>query len=423
MIGTLLIVFFLLLIFGLPVGFAMGISAACALLTEPTLPGLVMAQKMNTSMDSFSMMAIPFFMLAGQIMESTGITKSIVKFANAVVGHIRGGIAHTAVVTGMLMAGISGSANADASAIGSIMVPTLKDAGYKDGFAVSVVSAASILGPIIPPSIFMIMYASITSISIGSLFLAGILPGILMGGGFMVCSYFYARRNGIVKGKFLGFKEIWVTFKEAVWALLMPAIIIGGILSGIFTATEAGVVAVIYGLVYGLIKKRLKLKGMEKCLKDAVMATAAPMFVISVASIFAYILTRESLPVLIVTFISSITTNPYFVVLIIMIIIVFMGMFVDPTAGMMMLVPVLIPVVQAFGFQPIHFAMILILTLLTGGLTPPVGLVLYIVASVDRTPLSVCVKPVWPFVVIMLMVIVAIVFIPQIVTIIPSLLG
>jgi C4-dicarboxylate transporter DctM subunit len=420
MITIVLIAFAVLLVLGMPIAFVMGVSSMFALLSNPHLPGLVLAQKIFTTVDSFSLMAIPFFMLAGHLMNEAGITKILVKFSQTLVGHIKGGLAQSTVLAGMLMAGISGSANADASAIGGLMVPTLKEDGYEEGFVVSLIASTAALGPIIPPSIMMIIYSSITNISVAKLFLAGFVPGILSGVGFMVICYFYARKRGYKSAKRARGKEIWGSFKSAFWALLMPLVIMGGILSGVFTATEAGVIAVVYGLAYGLISKKLTWKKLETVLLNSVISTVVPMLIIAMAAMVSYILARENLPLLAMKLLEATTQNTYVILLIIIAILFIIGMFIDPTAAMLMLVPVFAPLIGKFGYDPIHFAMIIVLTLVLGGLTPPVGMLLYIVASVEKTPLEKVVFSIWPFIWLILGIVILTVFVPEVVTLIPS---
>lgn len=421
MLPILIISFFIMLFLGVPVGFSMGISSMFALISNPDLPGLVMAQKMFTATDSFTLMAIPFFMLAGQLMDESGITRDIVKFSDTLIGHIKGGLAHTTVVASTILSGISGSANADAAAIGSIMVPALKNDNYDEGFSCSVVAASAVLGPIIPPSIMMILYSSVTDMSIARLFIAGYIPGLLIAFSYMLISWRYAVKHNFASRKFAGFKAVGKSFVETLPALVLPVIIVGGILSGVFTATEAGVTATVYGLIYGFVTKKFNYRTLKKRFLDAVIATSVPMMIMSVAGMFGYILARENLPQVIVSFISGATNNGYVVYLMIMALLLFLGMFIDPTATMLMLTPVLVPLIAAYGLNPLHFAMVFILTLLTGGITPPVGLVLYIVCSIDNTPLSSCVRPIWSFVFAMMAVILIIVFVPPLVTWLPGL--
>ena len=414
--------FVLLLFIGMPIAFALAIAATSTIVFMPDLPNLIIAQKMFTSMDSFSLMAIPFFMLAGGIMNETGITKKLVDFSNSLVGHIKGGLGHTSVLTGMLMAGVSGSANADAAAIGSLMVPSLKRSGYDEGFAASLVAAAGALGPIIPPSIMMIIYSGVTNIAIGKLFLGGVLPGIVLGIAYMIFNYMYAVKHKMNNRKFSGWLKVWESFTGAIWALIMPGIIIGGILMGVVTATEAGVLATIYGIAYGFITKRLTIKRLLHCCYDAVKTTSITMIIIAFAFLLGYMLARENFSTVVTTLITGFTTSKYLVLGMIVILIFFLGMFIDPNAILLMVVPVVAPLVLQYGFDPIHFAIVLVLALVLGGISPPVGLVLYIVASTDNVPLQKAVKSVWPFVIINLIVILMVMFIPQIATWLPNLL-
>jgi C4-dicarboxylate transporter DctM subunit len=413
--------FFLLLIAGFPIAMAMGISSMIGLIVDTGIPSLVMAQKIFTASDSFALMAVPFFMLAGQIMEKTGITDELVNFANKLIGHLRGGLAYTVTLSGILMAGISGSANADASAIAAITLPAMKKAGYSGGFSVSVISAAGGLGPIIPPSIAMIIYANLTNMSIGKLFLAGYAPGILMGLGYMFISGIYARRHNIPKTKFQGVRSVLVAFKTAVWALIMPVIIIGGILTGVFTATESGVIAVFYGILYGFITRKLDLKKLKDCLFKSVVISAGPMSIIIMANLLGYLLTRQNLSVILAQMIIPISTNPVVFYFIIMITLLIAGMFLDGMAIMLILIPVLLPMIPVLGLDPMHFAMVFLLSLLTGGLTPPVGALLLIVSSIGEVPLKECIKPILPFIGMMLACIVLIIYFPSIVTFLPGL--
>ena len=423
MLIILIVAFVIFLLLGMPLAFVMGVSSMLSLLSNPQLPGLVIAQKIFTACDSFVLMAIPFFMLAGHLMTEAGITEILAQFAKTLVGHIKGGLAHTTVLVGMLMAGISGSANADASAIGSLMVPTLKKAGYDEGFTVSVISAAAALGPIIPPSIMMIIYASVTNISIAELFLAGFAPGIVAGIGFMIWSYIYAKRHGyLASGRAAGLRTIWASFRGAVWALMMPVLVLGGILSGAFTATESGAIAVVYGLAYGLISKRLNREKIERAFLKAAVSTVAPMIIILFASVMSYLLTRENASEALIGFLTGISSDPHILLIEIVILCLILGMFIDPTAIMLMIVPVLAPLIAQYGYIPLHFAIIVVVALVTGGLTPPVALVLYIVASVDKTPLEKVVRPIWPFVFVVVGVIFLMIFLPQFALFIPSII-
>jgi len=422
MIGTLFVLFLILLFAGMPIAYAMAISATGVILMMPDLPTLVIAQKLFTSLDSFTLMAVPFFMMGGSLMAETGITHSIVSFADALVGHIKGGIGHTAAVSGMLMAGISGSSNADAAALGTLLVPTLKENGYDEGFAVSLVAAAGTLAPIIPPSIMMILYAGITNMVVGELFMAGVIPGITMGLSYMVMSYFHAKNRGLNDHPFVGWKNVFLATKDAIWALMMPIIIVGGVLSGIVTATEAGVLACLYGIIYGFATRKLDAKKLWKCASDGAVTTASSMVIVAFATLAGYLLARGDFSEIVMALVTTYHLNKFVVLAIIVVLIVFLGMFVDANAICLMIVPVLYPVLVGLGFEPLQFSIILLIALVIGGLSPPVGLTLYIVASVSKTPLEKVVKPVWWFVLADVIVIILVMAFPFMATFIPSLL-
>lgn len=423
MILGLIILFFVLIFLGAPIAIAMGMSSVTWLFLKQGLPSVVMAQKMFTATDSFSLMAIPFFMLAGQLMERTGITEDIVVFSRSVVGHIRGGLAHTTVLSGMLMAGVSGSANADASAIGALMLPALRKNGYGPGFSVSVVAASAGLGPIIPPSVIMIVYASVAGMEVGSLFMSGVLPGILLGCGYMIISYLYARKIHMERSKFAGFRNIGRSFIKAVWALIMPVIILGGLLSGVCTATEAGVIAVVYGLIYGLVRHKLDVRSIIDCLQQSVIATAGPMLIIAVSSIFGYMLSYENVTTAVSDFCQAHIGSQFGFFMFTLLICLIAGCFIDSSATLLMMTPILLPVAISMGIHALQFACFFVIALLTAGLTPPVGMLLFIVSGINQTPIRECVKAIWPFVSMMIFLLIMIALVPGITLFIPSLFG
>ncbi len=423
MVGFIVALFFLLLFLGFPIAIAMGGASAIAILRDEGLNALVLAQKVYTANDSFALMAVPFFMLGGQIMEQTRITDTLVNFSKKLVGFMRGGVAYTTIVTGVLMAGISGSANADAAAIGSITLNQMRKDGWDDGMAVSIVAAAGGLGPIIPPSIAMVIYCNLTGLSVGAMFIAGYLPGLLLAAGYMTIAGIYAKKHNMPRMQFAGFKDLGRSFIRSIPALLMPIIIVGGILSGLCTATEAGVIAAAYGILLGIITRTLSFKTFWDCCYRAVINSAGPMAIIVMANALGYMLTRHNMAALVENFVTGISNNYIVFCLIVIVILLIAGMFIDGTATMLMLIPILLPLALKFGMKPLHFAMVFMLALQTGGLTPPVGALLFIVSSVGQVPLKKCLRPVIPFVGIMLLVTILIVFIPQIVTFLPGLAG
>ncbi|MFB0919416.1 MAG: TRAP transporter large permease [Oscillospiraceae bacterium] len=423
MLTICLVIFFALLIIGCPIVICMGFSSTIWLLFSENIPALVMSQKMFTATDSFALMAVPFFMLAGQIMDRTEITSDIVEFADSVVGHIRGGLAHTCELAGILLAGISGSSNADASALGSLMVRALKKGGYEEGMACSIVASASSLGPIIPPSIVMILYGNAAGLNIGKLFMGGLVPGVIMGIGYMVICYFYAKKHNIPVKKFQGFKHMGLSFIKAIWALLMPIIIIGGILCGVVTTTEAGVLAVVYGICYGFIRKKLNIKTLIDSLRAAVISSASPIAIISISSIFSYVMAREGVTANIANFCQTNISSGFVLLLFIVAVCVFAGCFVDGTAVMLLLTPIFLPIAQAMGINVQQFSIIFMIAIMSGGLTPPVGSILFIVTAVDNTPLSKMVKPIFPFICVVILVMLLLMLVPGLATWLPSLFG
>ncbi len=422
MLALLIILFFVFLVLGMPIAFTMGVSAAVVFFTSGIDP-MVMAQRTFTATNSFALMAIPLFMLAGNLMERVGITEEIVDFCDKCVGHIRGGLAQTTCLTGILMAAMCGSNNASASAIGSMLIPGLRKEGYDDGFSCSLIAAAGNLGPIIPPSIIMIIYASAVNMPINRLFMAGVLPGILMGIGFMVYCNVHAKKLGMVKKPRATAKVVWQSFKKAFFALMTPVIILVGIMGGIFTATESGAIAVLYSAIYGLVRRRLNLKQLVESLYTAAISTMGPMVVICFAAAFSYLLTYNDFGEVCVAFILSISRNPYIVMLLIILLITILGMFVEVTAALIMMIPMFTNLIAQLSFDPLYFAIIVIITFCIGAITPPVGITLYVSCGVAKLPLKKAIKPIWPFVFIMLGVTLLIVFIPDVGILLPNLLG
>lgn len=415
-------IFVALLVIGAPIILCLGIPPIIWLLQNARVPNMVMGQKMFTAVDSFSLMAIPFFMLAGQVMERTGITEAIVEFANAVIGWVRGGLACTVELAGMLMAGISGSSNADASALGAICLRALKKGGYEEGWAAAIVVSASGIGPIIPPSIIMIVYATAAGLDIGQLFTAGIVPGIALGIAYMVVSVLYAKKRDIPKTPFRGFKHVGETFLKAIWALLMPVIIIGGILGGLFTATECGVIATVYGIIYGFVVRKLNLRQIWESLREGVLAAVGPISLIAISSIFSYMLAREGVTASIANFLQNNIHSQFGVMAFCAIICIVAGCFVDGTATMLLLTPIFVPVVQAMGIDMMQFSLVFMITIMSGGMTPPVGSMLFVISSIDGTPISKMVKPVIPFMLALITVVILIMLIPGIASWLPGLL-
>ena len=421
MVAGVMILFLVMLVIGVPIAVCMGLTAAAWLLVNPEIPGMLVASKMYAQMDNFAMLAVPFFMLAGQVMERTGITDGLVDFANSIVGHIRGGLSHTACLTGMLMAGISGSGQADTAAIGNVLIPALKKDGYEEGYAVSVVASAGGLGPIIPPSIFFIYYANATQYSVGKLFMGGMIPGILMGIGFMIIGYFYARKRQIPLRPFAGFGNIWRSFKRNVFVLFMPCIIVFGILLGVFTPTEAGVVAALYGIIYGFVTRRLTLKGLAESLTQAVVSSIGALMIVILSSLFGYVLTRLNISDVVMNLCSHFSSDLGFYIFILVVCLI-AGMFLDGAAIIFLFIPVLLPVVTAMGLDFQHFSMFFLLAASMNQITPPVGCLLFVAAGINNTPLKQVIKPIIPFIAVCTIVTLLVIPFPGLVTWLPSLM-
>ncbi|MGQ0664177.1 MAG: TRAP transporter large permease [Pseudomonadota bacterium] len=418
-IVALFLVFLSLMLAGVSVATSM-LAASILNVLVFGLPQIVVAERMLNSINSFPLLAVPFFILAGVIMNRAGLTTEMVEVSKAYFGHFQGGTAHVNVTANMIMSGVSGSASADCAAIGSMLIPTMVREGYPAGFAVGLTAAASCIGPIIPPSIVMVIYGSMTNLSIGRLFLAGALPGIAIGLALMTLVAYMARRQGFPRHPKLPWgRRLRVTVR-ALPALLAPAVILGGIVTGYYTATEAGVVACVYGLAVGLfVYREIKLSDLMGVLSEAVEMTAIPVFILASASIFGFLLTIHGFGPMTVDAIKALDLSPTTLLLAIVVLLLIVGLFVEGLAALLIFVPVFMPLVPAFGFDHIHFALIVIVTILIGTVTPPVGLQLYIASAIGRVPLNQV--TVWPFVGAMVSVVLLMVFFPPLVTFLPNL--
>ena len=420
MIIVMLISFITLLLLGMPVAFAMAISGTLALFGLSNISWILVPQRMFLALNSFPFLAIPLFILAGELMNTGGITRRIVNFADSLLRQLRGGLAYVNVLTNIIMAGFSGSATADAVAIGSIMIPAMVDDDYPPGFSAGLTASASCIGPIIPPSITMVMYGAITGVSIGSMFLGGFIPGLLIGVGLMILVYFYAKKYNFKSSKRATLSEIFASFKDAIWALIAPIIILVGIISGIITATEAGVIAVVYAFIVGVfIYKEIDIKDIPKVLAKAGLSTAVPSIIISCSAVFGWILARENFAIGITDLFMSISTNPDIVYFMIILMLFIIGLFVDGSVAIIVFSPILFPIGNQMGYDPIHFALVIVITIMIGTVTPPVGLQLYIGASIAKIPISKV--TIWPFVAVMMLVLFLITYVPVLVTFIPHL--
>lgn len=418
----LFIVFIVLLFSGMPIAFSLGISSLLYIVLND-IPLNVIPQKMFEGINSFTLLCIPGFILAGNLMNAGGITKRIINFANNVVGHIRGGLGLANVGASMGFGGISGTALADTASIGSVMIPAMKKEGYDAPFSAAVTSSSSTIGPIIPPSLPMIIVGTLATISIGDLFIAGIIPGILLGIGLMIATYVISVKRNYPKGEKQPFKVVIKSFFDAFWALLMTVIILFGILGGYFTPTEASIVAVVYALVVGLFVYRdLDLKRIPKIILNSVISASPIMVLVGLANLFGWILVSEQIPQLIANIILAISENPIVVILLINLLLIFVGMFMETIAALVILFPVLLPVATDIGMDPVQFGVMMVLNLVIGLSTPPVGVCLFVASSIGKVSIGQTTKALLPFLAVSFVVLVLVSYVPQITLLLPSLL-
>ncbi|QMV42777.1 TRAP transporter large permease [Cohnella cholangitidis] len=416
-----LILFFAL---GVPIAISMGLAAAVAIWWDGGTPLTVLVQRSFTSIDSFPIMSIPFFVLAGVLMEYGGISRRLVAFANALTGHFSGGLAIVTVVTSMFFAAISGSSAATTAALGSILIPAMIARGYHKNFTGAVQSVSGELGVIIPPSIPLILYGISTETSIGSLFMAGFIPGLLIGLSLIVTVLIIAKKRGYAKETRKSGKELWKAFKDSFFALLMPVIILGGIYGGFFTPTEAAGVAVAYAFIVGVvIYREIKLPKLMNILTQSVVTTSAIMFILASAGLFGWILTREGIPQDVAQFFISISDNPYVFLLLVNVFLLVVGMFMETNASIIILAPLLVPVAVTLGIDPVHFGIIMIVNLALGMCTPPLGINLFISAQLAKINLLQITRGMVPFYIVLLLTLLLITYVPQISMLIPNWLG
>lgn len=390
-------VFFLFLIIGAPVAMSMFISSVTYMLVYQ-LPLEMIAQRLASGVDSFSLLAVAFFVLAGNVMNSGTITNRIFSFADHLVGHFTGGLAHANVLASVIFAGMSGSAIADTGGLGAVELQAMKENGYDDDFSLAVTGASSLIGPIIPPSVPLIIFGVTASVSVGDLFSAGIIPGIILAITMMVVNYFICKKKKYPKRKKATGIEIWKCFKWAFLALLLPIIIRGGIMVGIFTPTEAAVVAVLYALVLSVLYKSVTWRDIPRMFKETLNITIGVLFVIASATLFSWILTYSQIPQTVAKYLMALTDNPLYALLLISALLMFIGLFMDITPAIVILTPVLLPFVTALGIDPVLFGVIMVLNLLVGLVTPPVGMVLFVLSGVSGVSIERISKAIIPYV-------------------------
>ena len=420
-----ILVFLGVAILGMPLAFALGLSAVAGLAASDVDFNLLPTRMMN-AVNAFPLMSIPFFILAGELMLKAGMMDRIIDLANAVVGRVRGGLAHVTMLAGLGLSTVSGAAVADASALGSTLIPSLRKV-YGVGFSSAVVSAAANLGPIIPPSGAMIVYAFMAgpTVSVGGMFMAGIVPGLILVTLMMVaCSVIAIRRKYPFTGDSFSFVRIFHELKRSIIIFLMPVVVIGGIVGGAFTATEGSAIAVVYALGVGFfVTRQLKLKDLPEAMVRTAITSAVVGAMIAFASVVTYMLTLDLLPQKLTTLIQSLTSSPIVFLLLVAAVLFVVGMFLESNAAYIMLVPLLHPIALKYGVDPLHFGFLFVFNLVIGMLTPPVGVVLFVVCGITGLKLGELVKHVWPFIAIMYGLLLVCMFFPPLVLTVPKLLG
>lgn len=423
-LAVLLFSFFILLLFGCPISFTLLISSMLTLLVKG-LPLAMIPQNLIGGAESFTLLAVPFYILAGEIMNIGGITQRIFNFALALVGHIKGGLGHVNVLASMVFAGISGSASADAAGLGRIEIEAMREEGYDMPFAAAITAASSTIGPIIPPSIHLIIYGAIAEVSVVDLFIAGIVPGILLGLALMVTIYIMAS-TGMAKCPVRArksWKNIWIAFREGFFSLLAPVIILGGILLGVVTPSEAGVIAILYATFLGILYKELNRKNIIQALKNTVRSTSVVMFLLATSKAFAWLITVERVPELLAEKMLNISTNTNFSLIFICIGLLLIGTIESASANLVIVTPILVYIALMLNIDLVHLGLITVFALMIGLITPPVGTSLYIVADVASIPFEKLVRATMIFVIPMIIVLFILTLVPDLVLFLPRLFG
>ncbi len=421
MIAVLVIVFIVCLVLRFPIAFALGLSCLVYIFWAD-IPLIILPMKMYSGIDVFVLLSVPGFILAGNLMNHGGMTEKIISFCNHLMGHIRGGLALANIGASMVFAGISGTAVSDTASIGSVMIPAMKKEGYDEGFACAVTASSSTVGPIIPPSVVMIIAATLSGLSVGKLFLAGAIPGFLLGAGLMGVAYFISVKRQYPKHPRSSFQQVARGFVDTFWALLMTIIILFGIVGGIFTPTEASIIAVVYALIIGIfVYKKLNFRNTQIIILDTMKTTASLMVLIGFANLFGWILITERFPQFISNEILDFTDNKYVVLLLINIVLIFIGTFMETVAALLILFPILLKVAMTVGVDPIHFAVIAVLNLIIGLTTPPVGICLFVASSIGKTSIGKITKEIFPFLIVSWVVLALVTLFPELSLFLPEL--
>ena len=417
-----LVLWLAMLAFGTPIYVSLGIASILNILFSD-LNLLTVPQRVANAANSFPLLAAPFFILMGNVMNTSGVTRRIFNFANVLVGWLRGGLGHANVVSSMIFAGMSGSAVADAGGLGTIEVQAMKESGYDADFAAAITAASATIGPIIPPSLPIVIYAVLSDTSVGGLFIGGVIPGVMMGILLMIMVAVYSRKRNYPKTDFPSPIVLWKAFKDSFWALLSPAILFFGITSGIFTPTEAAVIAAFYSIILGLyIYKEFKIRDLPRLILMTIETNGVVLALVMTAVLFGWNLSVAGVPQALGRILLSISENPIVIILILNVFLLFIGCFMEAIAAMMIIVPILMPVAHMIGMNPIQFGIMVVLNLMIGTITPPVGIVLYITANVAKISFERVLKATVPFLIPLIFVLLLVSLVPQITTFLPNLI-
>ena len=416
------VVLVLLLALGVPVAMAMGLTGAIAVLLIGNIPHEIVAQRFVTGVDSFPLLAVPFFILAGALMNTGGVTARLVRLANALVGRFTGGLGHVTVASNIIMAGMSGSAAADAAGTGSVLIPAMRRAGFGAGFSAALTAAASTIGPIIPPSIPFVVFGILAGVSVGQLFLAGAVPGLLMGLYLMIAVYIVSRRRGYARGAPPAKGELRAALLAALPALMLPVIILVTIVHGVVTPTEAAVLAALYALLLGLVVHReLTWRSLCAIFVESALTTATVMFIVAASALLAWVLTRQLAGPTLVASVTALSAEPVVVLLILNLLLLILGCFLETLSLMILLVPILMPLVRSLGIDPVHFGVVFTLNLMIGLVTPPVGMSMFISCRIAGIGVGEYAREVAPFLLALLAVLLVVTLVPGVALFLPNL--
>jgi tripartite ATP-independent transporter DctM subunit len=416
----LLTTFFVTLALGVPVAVCLGLSSLAYILSAG-LPVVIIPQRMYAGMDVFVLLCIPGFILAGNLMNFGGITERIIRLANAMVGWMRGGLAMANVADSMMFGGVSGTAVADVAATGGVMIPGMKKSGYPGDFAAAITAASATVGPMLPPSVPMIIVGALSGISVGQLFLAGAVPGVLMGIGMAITCYILAVRRNYPRQQWQGFGELIAAFLAAFWALAMTGLIIGGLLTGIATPTETAIVACLYAFVVGaFVYRELPIRAVPRIVVNSAISSAGILALVGFANVFGSILASERIPQMLVSTVLAITDNPILVILLINVLLLCVGMFMETIAALIILFVPLLGLATSVGIEPLHFATFAVLNLMIGLTTPPVGVCLFVACNIAREPLAKVISAVIPFLISNIVVLLLVSYYPPFATWLPT---